>query len=348
MELARGTGLRLAGQLVGGLASLAVLPLLIRHLGVPEFGRYVAVLAVIAIAVLASDIGLTGLALRDSASADPQRRREVLAGLFGLRLAVAAAGALAAIGFALVVGYDGPALVGTALASLGLFPQIYADMIVVALVVDGRFGGAAVIETTRSVSASLLIVLLVLAGAGLAGFLAAWAAAAAIAAVTAHLIGREAAGWPRPSRIETRRILSGASGYLFATGLHVVYFRAVMLVVAGRASAVEAGWFGAAFRITEFAGAAAGLAAGSATPTLARAADPMPASRGFAQEAMRIIAAAAALGLAVGVLLALCASPLMRILGGDELEPAAEVLRIQAIAVGLMFPAFAAGAALFA
>jgi O-antigen/teichoic acid export membrane protein len=38
----------------------------------------------------------------------------------------------------------------------------------------------------------------------------------------------------------------------------------------------------------------------------------------------------------------------MRILGGDELKPAADVLRIQAIAAGLMFPAFAAGAALFA
>src|SRR4051812_19489807 len=102
MDLARGTGVRLAGQLVGGLASLAVLPLLIRHLGVAEFGRYVAVLAVIAIAVLASDVGLTGLALRDSAVAEPERRREVLSGLFGLRLVVAVLGAAAAIVFAVV------------------------------------------------------------------------------------------------------------------------------------------------------------------------------------------------------------------------------------------------------
>src|SRR3954453_6704027 len=272
MDLLRGTGVRLGGQLVGGLASLAVLPFLIRHLGVAEFGRYVAILAVIAIAVLASDVGLTGLALRDSAVAGQERRREVLAGLFGLRLAVAVLGALAAVAFAVAAGYEGSAVAGTAIASLGLFPQIYADMVVVALVVEGRFATATTIETTRSVGASLLIVILVIAGAGLVWFLAAWAAAALLAAITAKAVGGESAQWPRPSRAETRRVLGGGAGYSVATALHVVYFRAVMLVVAGRASAIEAGWFGAGFRITEFAGAAAGQAAGTATPTLARAA----------------------------------------------------------------------------
>src|SRR3954451_15276119 len=272
MDLARGTGIRLGGQLVGGLASVAVLPFLIRHLGVAEFGRYVAVLAVVSIAALASDIGLTGLALRDSAVAEPERRRAVLSGLFGLRLAVAVVGACAAVAFALAAGYSGSAVAGTALAALGLFPQIYADMVVVALVVEGRFAGAAAIETARSVGSSLLNVILVVADAGLVWFLAAWAGAALIAAIVARSTGGEAAAWPRPSRAEARQVSSGAAGYGLATALHVIYFRAVMLVVAGKASGVEAGWFGAGFRITEFVGAAAGQAAGSATPTLARAA----------------------------------------------------------------------------
>ena len=270
MDLARGMAMRLGGQLVGGLASLAVLPLLIRHLGVEDFGRYVAVLALVAIAALASDVGLTGLALRDSALAPGERRRQVLAGLFGLRFAVAALGACGAIGFALAAGYEGSAVAGTALASAGLFPQIYADMVVVALVVEGRFGGAAAIETARSVGASLLIVILVIADADLVWFLAAWGGAAVIGALVARVVGAGAADWPRPSAAEARRVLGGASGYGLATALHVVYFRAVMLVVAGRAPALEAGWFGAGFRITEFVGAAAGQTAGSATPALAR------------------------------------------------------------------------------
>jgi O-antigen/teichoic acid export membrane protein len=345
MELARGTGVRLAGQLVGGLASLAVLPLLIRHLGVEDFGRYVAVLALIGIAMLVSDIGLTGLALRESATAHPDRRREVLASLFGLRLAVAALGGCAAIGFAVTAGYSGAAVGGTALASLGLFPQIYADMVVVGLVVANRFGAAAAIETTRSVGSSTLIVLLVVADAGLVWFLAAWAVAALLAAVVARATGGDAAEWPRWSRPDPRRTLAGAWAYALATALHVFYFRAVMLVVAGRASATQVGWFGAGFRITEFTGAAAGQASGSATPTLARAASE-PAA--FERQAGRVIGAAAALGIAVGAALAIAAPLVMRILGGDELEPAADVLRIQAIAAGLVFPSFAAGAALFA
>jgi O-antigen/teichoic acid export membrane protein len=276
------------------------------------------------------------------------------------------------------VGYEGAAVAGTAIAALGLFPQIYADMVVVSLVVDGRFGAATTVETARSVGSSALIVVLVIAGAGLAWFLAAWAGAALIAAVVARSIGGdEAAGWPRPSRAEARRVLGSASAYGLATALHVVYFRAVMLVVAGKASATQAGWFGAGYRITEFVGAAAGQAAGSATPTLARAeatrapsepaADPAahpaaahpgaahpgadPAahpSRAFTRQAERVIASTAAFGALVAVVLAIAAPLIMRILGGDELKPAADVLRIQAIAAGLMFPAFAAGAAMFA
>jgi O-antigen/teichoic acid export membrane protein len=269
----------------------------------------------------------------------------VLAGLFGLRLAVAVVGAFAAVGFTLAAGYSDAAVAGTALASLGLFPQIYADMVVVALVVEGRFAPAAAIETARSVGSSLLIVVLVLAGAGLVWFLAAWGVAAVIAAAVARQVGGDAAEWPRPSGTEARRALRDGAGYSLATALHVIYFRAVMLVVAGQARAVEAGWFAAGYRITEFAGAAAGQAAGSATPTLARAA---AARKQFVRQTERIIGAAAGAGIVAATVLALAAPLIMRILGGESLEPAAAVLRIQAIAAGLMFPAFAAGAALFA
>src|SRR3954451_16840668 len=270
MRLLRGAGVRLAGQGVGGLASLAVLPFLIRHVGVAAFGRYVAVLSVVAIAALVSDIGLTGLALRDSAVSEGERRAQLLSGLMGIRIAVAALGVVAAVAFAAAAGYDGDVVAGAAIASLGLFPQIYADMVVVTLVVDGRFAAAASVETARSVGSSLLIIVLVIADAGLPWFLAAWAEAALIAALAARHFGRGAVSLTRPSRAAVKSALSGSAGYTLATALHVIYFRAVMLVVATRGAATAAGEYAAAFRITEFVGAAAGQAAGSATPTLAR------------------------------------------------------------------------------
>jgi O-antigen/teichoic acid export membrane protein len=263
MRLLRGTGLRLAGQGVGGLASIAALPFLIRHLGVAEFGRYVAVLSVVAMAALASDLGLTGLALRDAAVTSGERRAEVISGLLGVRLGVAALGGVAATGFAAAAGYGGDVVLGAALASLGLIPQVYTDMVVVALVVETGFGRATAIETTRSVSSSALIIALVIAGAGVGWFLAAWAAAALIAALTAAKLGRGTVTLARPSPAAARSALSGSAGYALATALHVVYFRAVMLVLAARGLASQAGAYAAAFRITEFLGAAAGGAAGT-------------------------------------------------------------------------------------
>jgi O-antigen/teichoic acid export membrane protein len=210
-------------------------------------------------------------------------------------------------------------------------------MVVVTLVVDGRFAAAAGVETARSVGSSLLIIALVVVGAGLPWFLAAWAGAALLAAAAARGVGRGAVSFTRPSRASVKAALAGSAGYTLATALHVIYFRAVMLVVATRGASVAAGEYAAAFRITEFVGAAAGQAAGSATPTLAR--DPSAAKR--------VLAAAAGFGVVVGAALALLAPLVMQVLGGDSLEGAADTLRIQAIAAGLMFPAFAAGAILF-
>jgi O-antigen/teichoic acid export membrane protein len=295
------------------------------------------VLSVVAIAALVSDVGLTGLALRDSARAQGDRRAELLSGLMGVRVIVAVLGVVAAVGFAALAGYDADVVLGAAIASAGLFPQIYADMVVVTLVVDGRFAGATSVETARSVGSSVLIIALVIAGAGLPWFLAAWAGAALIAAATARRFGRGAVSFTWPSRSSAKAALAGSAGYTLATALHVIYFRSVMLVVATRGAAAAAGEYAAAFRITEFVGAAAGQAAGSTTPTLAR----------DVSAAKRVLAAAGGFGVLIGAALALLAPLAMKVLGGEALESAADTLRLQAIAAGLMFPSFAAGAVLF-
>ena len=105
MGLAQGTGLRLGAYGLGGLLSLAALPLLIRHLGVADFGHYVAVLSIVGIAALAGDLGITALALRDSALAGAERRPELVAGLLGARVVISLFGGLLAIGFAAAADY---------------------------------------------------------------------------------------------------------------------------------------------------------------------------------------------------------------------------------------------------
>ena len=345
MDLARGAGVRLGAYGIGGLLSLAALPLLIRHLGLPDFGRYVAVLSIVAVAVLASDLGVTAIALRDYTLAPPERRADLLAGLLGARLVISVIGAVAAVAFAVAADYGSAAVAGTALACCGLFPQVYADMVVAMMVVESRFAVAAAIDLTRSVTATALIVVLVIADAGLVWFLAAYAVAAAAGAIAARRAARDQPRVrPALPRGDARKVMTDSLGFSFATAIHVVYFRAVMIVTSVRAPLVQGGYYAATFRITEFLGAAAGQAAGSATPQLARTSHSPPEVR---PAALRVLGGSAALGAGVAAVLIVAAPLIMRILGGKELEAAANVLRIQAVAIGLMFVAFAVGAALF-
>lgn len=343
MGLARGTGLRMASYAAGGVLSLVSIPLLVRHLGVADFGRYVAVLSVVGIAALASDLGITGLALREYTAARDEERPELLRGLLGVRIAIAGIGAVAAVGFAVAAGYTSAAVWGTAIACAGLFAQVYADLVVVSLLVASRFGRAAAVDLARSVTSTVLIVVLVIAGAGLVWFLAAYGAAALVGAAVARRLVTEAVGLrPRVPSGPVRQLLAGSLAYVAATAVHVVYFRSVMLVVSVQASARQAGYFATAFRLAEFAAAAAGVGASTLTPAMVRAAS---AGR-LARMATRLVTAALGVGALVAGAVALAAPLIMRVLGGDALEPATSVLRVEAIAIGLFFPVFAAGAAL--
>src|SRR3954470_5946949 len=114
MGLARGTGLRMASYAAGGVLSLVSIPLLVRHLGVADFGRYVAILSVIGIAALASDLGVTGLTLGEAALIPAERRQDLLAGLLGVRVGLATLGAVAAAVFAVVAGYGSSVVLGAA------------------------------------------------------------------------------------------------------------------------------------------------------------------------------------------------------------------------------------------
>jgi O-antigen/teichoic acid export membrane protein len=60
-----------------------------------------------------------------------------------------------------------------------------------------------------------------------------------------------------------------------------------------------------------------------------------------------VIGGSAILGAVVTGPLIVAAPLITRVLGGRELEPATAILRIQAVAIGLLFVAFAIGATLF-
>ena len=321
------------------------IPLLVRHLGVARFGEYVAVLSVINIAALASDLGLQALALREWSSAAPGERAGLLRMLLGLRLAAASLGALAAIVFSVVAGYRSALVAGTAVAAIGLFAQVFGDFALVTLAGGLRFGRVATVELTRSALGTAGIVVLVAAGAGIVPFFAAYAFAAIVAALLAIWLARGSATLvPSLRPAAWRPLLADTAAYAAAAAVYVVYFRVVMLVASIEAGARQAGLFATAFRVIEFAAAVAGVVAATVTPVLARASrdDPERLARGAAA----VTRAALVAGTGAALTLGLAAPTVMDLIGGARTAAAATVLRIEAPTVAATFVAFGMGAVL--
>ena len=116
-RVVRGGALRGIGfgavNLLGVVSSIVLL----RHLGVADFGRYGTVIALVAIASGLADAGLNVTGSRELAllPRGPERRR-LLGALLGARLLLLTAATVAAVAFAAVAGYDSTMVVGTALA----------------------------------------------------------------------------------------------------------------------------------------------------------------------------------------------------------------------------------------
>ena len=342
---ARGGALRSAGFALSAGLSLVTVPLMVRHLGVAGFGRWVSVIVLVNVVGLAAELGLNALALREYPLREAGDRRRLLGAIFGLRVALVAAGVVLALAFAALADWPTTMVDGVLIASVAVFIAAWQDTQAVRLSGELRFAAVTAMEVARALATAVAVVALVVADAGLEPFFAIYIAgtlaAVLIGARALRASGRVA---PRMHRGEWRAIWADAALYALATAVYVVYFRVVMLIASIATGAVEAGYFATGFRVTEFAVAVPGVLAATVLPLLSHAAqnDRARLERG-AGDVLR-------LGLVAGVVaalaLALGAPAIMDVLGGDKADAAVPVLRIQAIAVATTFFAFGTGATL--
>lgn len=120
-KVIRGGALRVGGLASGIVVGLATATLLLHHLGVAESGRYVTVLALVAVAASVADAGLNITGSRELALRAPRDRDALIANFLGLRLAIAPFALVAVVLFAVLAGYPQRMVAGTALAGTGLF-----------------------------------------------------------------------------------------------------------------------------------------------------------------------------------------------------------------------------------
>src|SRR3954454_25198968 len=222
----RGSGPRTGTYMFGIALSLASAPLLVRHLGIAEFGRYITVASLMNLVAGVTEGGVNAIALREYATLEQHRRAEVMRSLLRVRLALSTGGVAVGMAFALAAGYDSPLVVGAVGAGVGVVLQAFQTLVTVPLQAELRFGWTALLDLQRQVLMVSLIVIGVLAGAGIVPFLWVSVPAGGIALPTTLPLAR--------GRISLRQALHrnvwlvlvrDTLPYTAAVALNVVYFR---------------------------------------------------------------------------------------------------------------------------
>lgn len=332
----RGSLIRAAGYVGSAVVALLSVSVLIRHVGVVEFGHYITVLSLVTLAATLSDAGLTTLAIREYSVRRPPERERLMANLLGLRLALTALGVLGAVVFALAAGYEDRLVVGTLVAGAGMLLVAIQGTYAVPLSSTLRLGTLTALDFSRQLLTTALTVALVLAGATLIGFFAIpIPVGLAILIATRHFVRGEIPLAPRLDRDEWRVLLAAVLPIGVAVTVAAIYFRVTILAMSLIASEEQTGYYATAYRVLEVIVLLPGLLVGSAFPVLARAARDDTERLAYAtrrlSEAMIILGGWITLSVVLGAEFAI------EVLAGGASDPSVPVLQIQAIAIGVAF-----------
>jgi O-antigen/teichoic acid export membrane protein len=331
-QAARGGAMRAGGYGVATLLAVLSAPLMIRHLGVADFGRYVTIMSLVAIVAGFTEAGINTVALREYASKSGEERRAVMRDLLGIRLALTLTGVLAGVLFAIAVGYESVLVLGALAAGFALLLQSLQMLLGAGLQGELRFGWITISEVLRQALFVAIVVVLVVAGAGLGAFFLAQLPAFALTLVLTAWLVRGI--MPLRPAFHLRRwwpLLRHTFAYAVAVALNAAYFRIAILMLSLLAVARETGYFATAFRVVEILIVVPGLLIGAAFPILIRAARDDTDRLDYA--ASRLLEVGLILGVWVTLGLFLGAEPIIRVLAGHDSDPSIALLRIQSFAL---------------
>lgn len=345
---ARGGLMRAGGYVLAMLLGILSAPLMIRHLGVEDYGRYVTVLSLVAVVAGLSEAGVAAIALREyAARSGGGDRANVMRELLGIRIALTFAGVAIGVAFAVVAGYPAVIVVGTVAAGAALLLQSVQTLLGSALQGELRFGWVTLVELARQALFVAVVVVLVIAGASLESFFFAQIPAFALTLLVTMLLVRRIMPL-RPSFHFARwwPLLRDTAAYAAAIALNAAYFRAAMIALSLLSTERQTGYLATSLRVVEVLVAVPALVFGAAFPILARSAG--DDRERLDSTAARLIEIALILGvwIALGVLLA--AGPIITLLAGDQSDPSVNLLRIQSVALIGTVVAVAAGFVLLA
>jgi len=329
----RGSAVRTGGYVAGSLLALVSAPLLVRHLGVVDFGRYYTAISLVALVGGVTDIGLATVAVREYTARTGADRDAFMRQVLGARLLLSVVGVLGATGFAVLAGYGDELVIGTALAGAGLVITVVAHTFGVPLSVQLRMGWLTGIDLAGKVLTLALVVVLIVVSSGVVGFLAIAIPASLMTLVLTTAVTRKDIPL-RPSleTAELRRLLRDALPLAVATVLNTLYARVVIIIMSLIATGLVTGYFGTAARVVEVAVGVPVALIGTTFPIFARAARDDEARLRYVVQRVGEVALIGGVWMAMAM--AVGGGAITDVLvGGTQSEPVADVLRVMALAL---------------
>jgi O-antigen/teichoic acid export membrane protein len=335
----------MVGYGAGVLLSLTSATLVVRHLGVVQFGRYVTTVSVISICVAMLEGGVMWMAVREFTVLRGREREAVMRDLLGLRILLTVTAALAAMTFALVAGYDRVLLVGTAVATVGTCVQALQPILSVPLQAQLRWTVLTIVDLGAMVVRVALLILLVGLGAGLVPLLAASIPAAIVSLSSTALLARGT--FPRGPTFHAARwarLLREQLPFAITVAIGSVYFRINVVVLQLIAPGLQTGYFATSSRVIEVLVMVPMMLVAAVFPILTRSAGDDTERHGF------VVGRALEVSIIAGTLMLLCvllgADTIIDLIAGPRGHPAIPVLQIASVALLGTFITQTAGFAL--
>jgi O-antigen/teichoic acid export membrane protein len=320
-KVIRGGAVRALAYGITIVLTAGIVPLMTRHLGVADFGRFVTASSIVMIVAGLTEFGLSGIGTREYALAEPAQRRSLLANLLGLRTVLTVAGLALAVPLMVLGGYPRVVIGGMLVSGVGLVLLNAQLTYSISLMAQLSWGAAALFEVINAVVVAVATVALVLVGAHLFSFffVSVVSSLAALLAAVAYLRGSVSL-LPRFELERWRGLVRDALPYAAATTVAILYPRVGLIAVSLISDAHQTGYYSTAYKVVEVLSGTSGLIASTAFPLFARAVS-------------RVSDTALIAGAYVTISLVIAAPFVIEVLGGPKYAPAVPVLRLQALAL---------------
>lgn len=339
--------MRVAGYALGVLISLGTATILVRKLGVTDFGRYVTAASLAALVGGLTEAGIYVYGIREFTLRDDAERRRLMANLLAMRLSLTSAGLGVAILFALVAGYRWVIVVGTVVAGSSLLVQVAADVLSVPLQAQLRLARLTAIDLARRTAVLVLVGGLALLDSGILLYLAASTVAGVLALVLlARSVRRSLAVRLRFDLRAWRTLFAETLPYAIAVSIGAIYLYVTVIVMSLAASSRQTGLFATSFRVTQVALAVPALLLTAVFPLMFSVEPPTDAARRERFEKVFTVAVICGVWMSIGA--ALGAQFIISVVAGPDGRGAVSVLQIQGLVLTATFLSTAASLAFVA